>query len=60
MILILIFLLINKDLVKKVFKFNPHIIFTYFLFYWITYFIYSASLIKKINILLPKVGIIGY
>ena len=60
MILILIFLLINKDLVKKVFKFNPHIIFTYFLFYWITYFIYSASLIKKIDILLPKVGIIGY
>ena len=60
MILILIFLLINKDLVKKIFKFNPHIIFTYFLFYWITYFIYSASLIKKVNFLLPQIGIIGY
>jgi hypothetical protein len=59
MILIIIFLLINKDLIKKVFKFNTHIIFFYFSLYWVTYFMYSASMIKKVNILLPQVGIIG-
>ncbi len=59
MILIIIFLLINKDLVKKIFSFNANIIFFYFSLYWVTYFIYSASLIKKVNFLLPQIGIIG-
>ena len=56
MILIIIFLLIQRNFVKKLFNFNVHIIFIYFLFYWITYFVYSANFIEKMNYLLPQIG----
>ena len=56
MILIIIFLFLQKDLVKRIFNFNVHILFFYFLFYWISYFVYSANLIKKMHYLLPQIG----
>ena len=58
MFFIIIFLLINKELIKKVFNFNTHVIFFYFACYWVTYFVYSANLIKKMHILLPQIGLI--
>ena len=60
MFLIIIFLLINKELVKKIFNFNIHGVFFYFLIYWTAYFIYSANLIKKMHILLPQIGLMPY
>ena len=60
MFLIVIFLLINKELIKKVFNFNIHSIFFYFFIYWISYFIYSANLIKKMHLLLPQIGVLTY
>jgi|TARA_B110001450_G_C17623885_1_gene482343 hypothetical protein len=50
------FLLIYKDFAKKLFKFNPHIVFFYFLTYWVGYFLYSEQFFKKINLLLPPIG----
>ncbi len=56
MILIILFLFLQKDFVKRIFNFNVHILFFYFLFYWVSYFIYSANLIEKMHYLLPQVG----
>ena len=55
MILICIFLLIKKDIVKKIFNFNYHVVFYYFLLYWIIYFLYSINILKKINLLIPSI-----
>ena len=60
MILILFFLLIKKDIIKKVFDFNIHAIFFYFLCYWLSYFIYASNWIKKMSLLLPSISIIPY
>ena len=54
MMIMLIFLLIKKDFVKKIFDFNYHVIFYYFSFYWLIYFFYSMNIIKKINLLFPS------
>ena len=54
MMIMLIFLLIKKDFVKKIFDFNYHVVFCYFSFYWIIYFFYSTNIIKKINLLFPS------
>jgi len=56
MLIFCIFLLIKKDFIKKIFNFNHHIIFIYFLMYWTVYFLYSKQFIKKINLLLPPIG----
>ena len=53
MIILCIFLLIKKDFVKKIFNFNYHLIFVYFLSYWLIYFIYSINFLKKIQLVLP-------
>jgi len=50
------FLLIHKDFAKKILNFNPHIVFFYFLTYWVGYFLYSEQFFKKINLLLPTIG----
>ena len=57
-VLIVLFLLIDKRLIKRIFNFNLHVIFFYFSAYWLTYFIYSANLIKKMHLLLPQLGIL--
>ena len=59
MFLIIIFLLIDRKLVKKIFNFNVHVVFIYFSIYWIVYFVYASNLIKKMHLLLPQVGYIG-
>ena len=56
MIIICIFLLIKKNFVKKIFNFNSHILFFYFFAYWSIYYLYSAQVFKKINLLLPPIG----
>ena len=56
MLIFCIFLLINRDGVKKIFNFNSHIIFFYFFTYWSIYFLYSIQFFKKINLLLPPIG----
>ena len=58
MFLFIIFLLIDRKLVKKIFSFNIHVVFIYFSIYWIVYFIYASNLIKKMHLLLPQVGYI--
>ena len=58
MFLIIIFLLIDRKLVKKIFSFNIHVVFIYFSIYWIVYFIYASNIIKKMHLLLPQVGYI--
>jgi hypothetical protein len=55
MVLICIFLLIKKDFVKRIFNFNYHVVFYYFLFYWVIYYLYSIDILKQINLLLPTV-----
>ena len=60
MILILFFLLIKKDIIKKVFDFNIHAIFFYFLCYWLSYFIYANNWLKKMSLLLPSISIMPY
>ena len=59
MILMIMYLLINKDLIKKVFNFNIHVIFTYFFVYWAVYCIYAANLITKMHLLLPQLSSIS-
>ena len=59
MILIIFFLLINKDVIKRVFNFNIHAIFIYFFLYWTSYCIYSANLITKMHLLLPQISAIN-
>jgi hypothetical protein len=53
MIILCMFLLIKKDFVKRMFNFNYHFIFIYFLSYWLIYYIYSINFFKKIQIVLP-------
>ena len=55
MIIICIFLLIKKNFAKKIFNFNSHILFFYFFAYWSIYYLYSAQVFKKINLLLPPI-----
>ena len=53
MILIILFLFLQKDFVKG-FLILMFISYFYFLFYWVSYFIYSANLIKKCIIFFPS------
>ena len=56
MFIFLLFLLVKKDYIKKIFNFNYHIVFIYFFIYWFVYYVYSENLITKMHILLPQLG----